>query len=619
VASLLSNKDKLFGSNTLAQLDITDVFTLVDIDDDDDDFHRSPQQPFPLTTSRPRRALQLVQSNPVPPVEAWVEPGPANLLHALRWPVSHLTDVGPDMREQIRFWFDNGLFLKSKYTGCEGFGILMGALQWGLSTFDLPFRFGIVSTEACDIASCSRKLLSQYVGDIAPAHIFADIQSRVPEPWKSRFAALQWPSKAWIGTVSKLELNTKVGNLMDEGWSILQDAAAAIDNGEAWMRSACSACSRDCPIEGDFLRNVIIPGENGASPYKGCRVQSAGMCCYDFSNNGDMLGFAGTSAKPFLVCIFDIRVSKTPFFFLECVISMAQLDFLQRCLEDIYDIDSCDICPSFIGHPKRRLRQWISGALRVAVYRTRPLSDCLAVFKKRCVADASMYFVVPDDSDRVRAVVNSFARQQCKVAAASDAPLTMRDVLPEWERAHVDWYEDRMADRIASGRLERDAAFVCDTRQNPFEHEVCGSHMPTLTRTARRYSFKDKRCLLSVEAFGSLNFALSPLLDAIAEGQCSEAEAYQARQCWRAPAAIADLNESMGMQFAGNGFSLACGGAIVAWTFATCVPAGVMSIGRQLPSFAADQLAATYNFGDSDDEGAALEQSLRRVKRRLRT
>ena len=53
------------------------------------------------------------------------------------------------------------------------------------------------------------------------------------------------------------------------------------------------------------------------------------------------------------------------------------------------------------------------------------------------------------------------------------------------------------------------------------------------------------------------------------------------------------------MSLAGNGFSLPCGAAVVAWTFAHAVSASVNEIGRPLP--VAD--SSVDNSHANDDEG----------------
>jgi hypothetical protein len=205
--------------------------------------------------------------------------------------------------------------------------------------------------------------------------------------------------------------------------------------------------------------------------------------------------------------------------------------------------------------------------------RTRPLKEVVDVCAKKNMCDASIYFVANAEA-QARQLAGLARQRHMVVTDAELQSLTARDVLPEWERVHLDGYERIWKDRVKTHRLAATAEFVVDARQNPFEHEVCSHHMMTLTQNARRYSFKHNRCLLGVEAFGSLNVALRPLLDDIQkhfEAVGLEFEAQRAQDCWTAPENLATLSEPMAMRLAGNGFSLVCGGAVAAWTFATCV------------------------------------------------
>ncbi len=83
------------------------------------------------------------------------------------------------------------------------------------------------------------------------------------------------------------------------------------------------------------------------------------------------------------------------------------------------------------------------------------------------------------------------------------------------------------------------------------------------------------------------------------------ADVHVVQRLWTRPDAITLLSEGMGMKFAGNRFHLACGGAVVAWAFGTCVPASVNAIGMRMPmlNFLVDAEPSTYRFGDDEDAG----------------
>jgi hypothetical protein len=281
-------------------------FTL--FDDDEDIVPDPPETSQRRTLKRLLSAIQtttFLNENLLPP-------GPKDLLDAFHWPETLLDDFGPRLRDQLAYWFDQGLLIKTKYTGYAGFEIAMHAIQWALTEkFDMSIRFGCISGEACDINPSLRKVLAQYTGAVSPAHTFADICSRLPPDIQTKLALISWPSKRWVESHDRATVAQHVDELMDQVWELLNSRSDVFGpKAKSW----CSNCNDMCDVEADYVQ-AVIPYEDVPDLCQGVRVNASGVTCLDWSQNGDQLGWAGQSTKPYLVFVAELRKRREPFFF----------------------------------------------------------------------------------------------------------------------------------------------------------------------------------------------------------------------------------------------------------------------------------------------------------------
>ena len=234
--------------------------------------------------------------------------------------------------------------------------------------------------------------------------------------------------------------------------------------------------------------------------------------------------------------------------------------------------------------------------------RTRPLSDMLGCVAKHCVASANMYYVM-SDADVQQAIDRRGAKAH--VAPAPGLKLSYKDTLPEYEKVHLEVYEDLWRQGVAKGRFDKTAEYIVDTRHNPDKHKRCGPILGSLTTTSHRYSFTEQRCLLGPEMFAAVGAPTQPILDALEERYTKMGDlvaAEQIRVCWMAPSVLAEVLPASATSLCGNGFSLPCGASVVAWVFGTCVPVSVNAMGQHIPAIELDRFAAATTCADDSED-----------------
>eukprot|EP00974_Lingulodinium_polyedra_P015136 1465346-Lingulodinium_polyedra.AAC.1 len=300
----------------------------------------------------------------------------ATLMDTFSWPQKVLQAIGEDGRLALQFWFSVGISLKTHYSGLGCIELAFNALHQTLcKDFELPVKPPRY-TECCDISEICRRVLMEPTGAMEPIHCFGDLLDRLPPDVHIELAAMQWPSKHWIAKHGAAMTEVRVKKLMHRALDLLERPHAFASTSKAF----CYKHKMRCQVDNTDPEHLA--GERGEEPCNGMRFAAAGQTCTDWSLQGDMMGFAGPSAKACIVWVEERRARREPWFLQECVHSPHLLRFIKARLGFIYDIECVTIGPDMLGHPVARPRVWISGLLNDAFVRTKPFNGCLEVFAK---------------------------------------------------------------------------------------------------------------------------------------------------------------------------------------------------------------------------------------------
>ena len=515
--------------------------------------------------------------------------GPKDLLESFRWNYHLLVDLGPLGRELLGFWFRIGIFMKTQYTGMGCLEMALAAVAWSLRN---EFGFSVPDfhqLEGCDILPKCREVHSKLGIAVGPQCLYDDILNRLPLDVRLEFQALEWPSKEWCAAHPD-KVDDHVSALMHKAVGIL-NKLGVFDK----AKSHCTVHERPCPIEDPaIITDEFRRGEVGLGECRGVRVNGGGLTCLDWSSYGDCAGFAGASAKPCIVWVEERRARKEPFWFAECTYSKELLAFIHRRLDPFYDVGHVVFGPSDMGDPVGRVRLWMSGCLKGAVKRLRPMSEVASLFRN-IVGNSDMYYVLPEEYTDMTIQERADKRY---IMAKPGQKLTYRDTLSQMEQVHLEGYEAARKDKIHAGKLDESDVFCCDLSQSPHGcARAYGNTMSTMTRTSFRWSHAKKRCLHGLEHLGSLAIPTKPVLDAAI--QCSLPAGASHPAIWQAPRCLEQCSDHCIRALVGNGMHLKCAGVVLAWTFANTIPVASECVPKHLLKSMSRELQALLR-GDGD-------------------
>lgn len=249
--------------------------------------------------------------------------------------------------------------------------------------------------------------------------------------------------------------------------------------------------------------------------------------CRDWSSQGSRMGFAGKSARSYLVFIHERMVRREPFFIQECVESEALFDLCKVYLGELYDIQDIVLSPTDLGHPHRRSRQWVTGVLRAFAVRTRSMKDMLPALSKQVVATGDIYYVLPPDV--VANHTSGWTSRRTPLPVSG-----FRRLLSVSKLGHLEGYEQNRQDMIEEGKLREDSTWISDLLQSPFSRGDGSSVvLSTLLQRTERWSHLKQRCLLGDETLAAQGVPTPVVMQELAR-TCARAQLY-----WQCPFASA--------------------------------------------------------------------------------
>lgn len=370
---------------------------------------------------------------------------------------------------------------------------------------------------------------------------------------------ITWPTKDWLMKHNKSEVDAKMTMKINKVLNELEQEHVFCKT----SRSYCHVHKRECltePLDDDFLI-----GETGQDPNiasKGIRCAVAGMTCVHWSPAGDMLGFAGDSAKPCLVWLEERRRRKEPFFIIECVFAAELIVMIKEILSDLYDIDHTEVNPFNLGHPVARNRLYVTGLLHSILKRTQPMSGLTMCFGRQTISNPYIYLVLPDEY--MEKIIKAQAKARHKVIPP-DSKLCYNDTLAEAEKCTLEEYLSIRDQMVEEHVLMAEDPFICDLRHNPHKQaKISTEKLSTLTRNQLRYSFHHQRGMCGQELLAAQGIAT----EAVLQHALKQSPTGSKKQPLMAKAALSGATEGALNSMTGNGMHLHAIGAVITWMFA---------------------------------------------------
>ena len=316
------------------------------------------------------------------------------------------------------------------------------------------------------------------------------------------------------------------------------------------LETFCTLHDRVCPLINPLVRVGKM------------NIWSGGNRCLDWSAFGKQAQWSGRDTVPFIIWCFSILSARPDVVIQECT-PRFDLSVFREVLGDHYIIQSRKICPSQLGAPVKRRRQW---AIAVLSERWQLLNDFGGpmyemLFHRRVVLSADVYF--KDSPEHRAAVIQRMAALRSMPPLQADGSTwPLMSAMTAAQRARVLGYQ-RLA---GTPKYEHGNAMVVNIGQNPDTRAIMGDLLPTLLT-------QSTLVLLRSGSLG-LRFGDDPLLMTGAE--------HLAAMGWPIfdptvpnvfSRALPRLEEGFKKHLAGNGMHVMVAGSVLLYVLAMVVPA----------------------------------------------
>lgn len=315
--------------------------------------------------------------------------GPASLSELLMWP-EHMLDeimVHPPLRSALEANACDGIVVRTLYSGYENPMAALSYIEKAMESKGIACG-GFTCIHAADILESRRKLLCAWASDKGPLHVFGDILDRLPKVVHDKLTELtpQYDliKKARDPVKQQLMVH-HAARQSEEIAKFLDLERKSIFNGDT--KSFCYVHGQECPC-------CILQPPNRQDGQISLVV--AGSCCQAWSSKGLQLGVAHPSFVVWLVFVAELK-TLLPDMFLHEITPKFPHKLFDFFLSESYQLVIFkDICPTLLGHPVRRPRQFVMGFRRDVFKSTAQEQEFKQIFGRRVVLPGSVYFVAPD-------------------------------------------------------------------------------------------------------------------------------------------------------------------------------------------------------------------------------
>ena len=496
-------------------------------------------------------------------------PGPTSAAELHEWPARFCMSLS-----QLGLWpnvlvkLAEGGVLCSDYTGsgCMDQAALMLRLYVNAGRESegqepLPcFR----TYRACDSDLRCQTLLRQHM-DVQEhaSHVFKDIHDRVEIDVMEQLQAICSESKKKVGQAEaalnlaanctsgknscKQHIKALAGIQCEELIRVLRS------HGENCMKSTswCTSHDMECPLNDMGTKFTVWSGGNR---------------CLDWTTFGARRNWAGDDTLPFIIWCFSILRAGPDVVIQECT-PQFDLTYFRQILEDCYTIQHRVICPSQLGFPVSRARQWAI-AVRTSKWTLLEQFDGPSfenMFYREIMLNADVYFQTTAAGDaEVAQLITRRAKRRGLTPHQSDGqPWPFRSIASPGLLARLEGY------RLLA-EAEGNKCFVANISQNPDVMPLRGCILPTLlTRSCYALLRSDKVGLglhddpwimTSDQALGAMGWPIaglgaSPTIQNLLEPP------------------LATMKPQFKYHVAGNGMHVAVAASVLVWVLAMTVDA----------------------------------------------
>lgn len=216
----------------------------------------------------------------------------------------------------------------------------------------------------------------------------------------------------------------------------------------------------------------------------------AGSTCVAWSAEGLQLGICHPSFLVWLVFIMELKTLKPAIFVHECVVAFPSRLF-EFFLNGIYKI--CvytKVCPTSLGHPMRRPRQFVVGHLIGACNSFGTYQDFMAKVSRSMHPDmnANVYFIASD------AQLVPLRRAKGKRRKVAQANASFEELLPPGQRVRLSGYAQLLQEKGKHG-----PGFVAELERNETVGGTPQPIVPTMLTHGTLWNFDLARPALASE------------------------------------------------------------------------------------------------------------------------
>lgn len=342
--------------------------------------------------------------DPISPDAPW---GPTTLAELFGWPDRVVNKIFEVETNRLAFndAFGQGIAVRTYYSGWDSpvaaLEFLYQALTEKVGCSDDCDKYkGLAVLHASDIApGCQFALVNQSGPRRINGCVFGRLEDRLPTEIVDKITKIQ-------ANYSKLKNLT--GKDIDTLLAAVNESADIFAALMARRRNIFNAKTFDWCMKHE--RNCRCCVTKSRSAPNALTLAVAGSVCVGWSSEGLRWGVLHPSFMTFLVFIIELLTLQPDLFLHECTKEFP-FTLIEILLIELYSLTIFEcICPTQLGWPMHRPRQYIIGHKRGSVVSVGTPDDFFACFGQRTKVDGSVFFVAPPDE--VHAMTKELAERR---------------------------------------------------------------------------------------------------------------------------------------------------------------------------------------------------------------
>ena len=261
-------------------------------------------------------------------------------------------------------------------------------------------------------------ILCSWAAESRALHVFDDVLARIPDDIMAEIRKRMPDYDKMKATTDKnvqAAMYQQAVSAYKTIADILESKRHAIFNNRT--TSSCHVHGGHCPC------STFALGPNADCEFL-LTLVVAGSTCVAFSDEGLQLGIGHPSFLVWLVFIMELKTLRPKVFIHECVCAFPWKLFVHF-LHGIYTITVyTTLCPTMMGHPIRRPRQYVVGHLLGSVTTTGTMEQFTHLFARKleAVCTGNVFYVAPEAD--VNRMLHELARRRrarscCRLARLS--------------------------------------------------------------------------------------------------------------------------------------------------------------------------------------------------------